>query len=63
MMDEKNILNVSMPADALQYGHRLYATLRNLDNDGFDRLLVETPPDDPAWLAVSDRLRRAAHAP
>jgi L-threonylcarbamoyladenylate synthase len=61
--NEKNIVHVAMPADALQYGHRLYATMRSLDNDEFDRLLVETPPDDPAWLAVADRLRRAAHMP
>jgi L-threonylcarbamoyladenylate synthase len=61
--DDKNMLNVAMPADALQYGSILYATLRNLDNDGFDRLLIEAPPGDPAWLAVADRLRRAAHTP
>jgi L-threonylcarbamoyladenylate synthase len=61
--DDKNILNVAMPAHALQYGSLLYATLRQLDNDGFDRLLVESPPDDPAWLAVADRLRRAAYTP
>jgi L-threonylcarbamoyladenylate synthase len=61
--DDKNMLNVAMPADALQYGRLLYATLRNLDNDGFDRLLIEAPPGDPAWLAVADRLQRAAHAP
>jgi L-threonylcarbamoyladenylate synthase len=61
--DDKNTLNVAMPAHALQYGSLLYATLRQLDNDGFDRLLVESPPDDPAWLAVGDRLRRAAYTP
>jgi L-threonylcarbamoyladenylate synthase len=61
--DKKDILNVTMPLSALQYGSLLYATLRNLDNDGFDRLLVEAPPDDPAWLAVADRLRRAAYIP
>ena len=61
--DDKNILVVTMSADALQYGSLLYATLRSLDNDGFDRLLIEAPPDDPDWLAVADRLRRAAHTP
>jgi L-threonylcarbamoyladenylate synthase len=61
--DDKNMLNVAMPADALQYGSLLYATLRDLDDDGFDRLLIEAPPDDPAWLAIADRLRRAAHTP
>lgn len=61
--DDKNILEVTMSADALQYGSLLYATLRNLDNDGFDWLLIEAPPDAPAWLAIADRLRRAAHTP
>ena len=59
----KDILNVTMPADAVQYGNLLYATLRNLDNGHFDRLLIEAPSDDPAWLAVADRLRRAACTP
>jgi hypothetical protein len=33
-----------------------------LDAAGYDVLLVETPPDTPAWLAVQDRLGRAARA-
>jgi L-threonylcarbamoyladenylate synthase len=61
--DDKNMLNVAMPGDAVQYGSLLYATLRDLDNGGFDRLLIESPPDGPAWLAVADRLRRAAYTP
>jgi L-threonylcarbamoyladenylate synthase len=59
----KDILNVTMPADAVLFGNLLYATLRNLDNGHFDRLLIEAPSDDPAWLAVADRLRRAACTP
>jgi L-threonylcarbamoyladenylate synthase len=38
----------------------LYAALHALDAAGLDAILVEEPPDDPAWLAVRDRLRRAA---
>lgn len=50
-----------MPADAAGYGHLLYATLRRLDGAGHEVILAETPPAGPEWLAVRDRLSRAAH--
>ena len=34
--------------------------MRHLDGHGHQLLLVERPPDDLPWLAVSARLRRAA---
>jgi len=52
---------VRMPADARGYAARLYATLHRLDDEGFERILVELPPDTPEWAGVRDRLRRAAH--
>jgi len=57
--------NVSvMPAEAEAYARLLYARLREIDAADYDILLVETVPDTPAWLAVRDRLRRAAaHCP
>lgn len=51
---------IEAPADATGYAHDLYAHLRALDGGGFERIVVETPPDDPAWAAVRDRLTRAA---
>lgn len=48
------------PADAVAYAHRLYASLRWLDQCGAARILVETPPANEDWRAVNDRLRRAA---
>jgi L-threonylcarbamoyladenylate synthase len=54
------VSHVVMPDDAEAYARMLYATLRRLDAGGFDRLLVESVPDTDAWLAVADRLRRAA---
>jgi L-threonylcarbamoyladenylate synthase len=54
---------VVMPADPVRYAARLYAALHTLDGAGLDRLVVELPPDEEAWLAVRDRLRRAAAAP
>jgi L-threonylcarbamoyladenylate synthase len=49
-----------MPRDAAAYARRLYAALRELDQPGCAQILVEQPPDEAAWLAVRDRLRRAA---
>ena len=51
-----------MPDDPGAYAHELYARLRELDALQVDRLLVEAPPQKAAWLAVRDRLARAAQA-
>ncbi|MFO0688827.1 MAG: Sua5 family C-terminal domain-containing protein [Myxococcota bacterium] len=41
----------------------LYAELRRLDADPqVERIVVVRPPAEPAWHAIHDRLRRAAHA-
>ena len=49
-----------LPADPVGYAHDLYAALRDMDHAGVDMIAVEAIPDDPAWAAVADRLRRAA---
>ena len=49
-----------LAADPVAYAHDLYATLREMDHAGVDLIVVEAPPDRPEWVAVSDRLRRAA---
>ncbi|CAG0930841.1 MAG: threonylcarbamoyl-AMP synthase [Rhodocyclaceae bacterium] len=48
------------PAEPAGFAHDLYASLRALDALGCVRLLVQQPPAGEAWLAVNDRLRRAA---
>jgi L-threonylcarbamoyladenylate synthase len=53
-------LTAVVPAVAAQYARSLYANLRTLDAAGADVILVEMPPDTPAWTGVMDRLRRAA---
>ncbi len=50
------------PGEAAAYARVLYATLRALDGLGRDRIIVEAPPAEEPWVAVSDRLRRAAAA-
>ena len=49
-----------LPSEPAAFAHGLYAALRELDAMGANLLLVERPPDAPDWLAVHDRLRRAA---
>jgi L-threonylcarbamoyladenylate synthase len=34
--------------------------LRELDAQGAERLLIERPPNAPEWIAILDRLQRAA---
>ena len=42
------------------FQRRLYAALHRLDEAGATDVLLESPPDEPEWEAVADRLRRAA---
>jgi L-threonylcarbamoyladenylate synthase len=53
---------IAAPQSADAYAHELYANLRALDRTGADEILIEAPPGDDDWLAVRDRLARAAHA-
>lgn len=48
--------------DAQVYARDLYGILRDLDQKGYSRLVIEQPPDTAAWRAVNDRLGRAAAA-
>jgi L-threonylcarbamoyladenylate synthase len=51
---------VRMPDDPAGYASRLYAALHELDDAGCGVILVDAPPDTPAWAGVRDRLRRAS---
>lgn len=51
---------IAMPLDAKTYAHELYAALRAADHQGFDLILVELPPENSEWIAIHDRLKRAA---
>ncbi|RTL44111.1 MAG: threonylcarbamoyl-AMP synthase [Candidatus Melainabacteria bacterium] len=42
------------------FARDLYQNLRQLDGLKLDRILVETPPVDPHWEGIWDRLRRAS---
>lgn len=53
-------MGLALPADPAAYAQGLYAALRTLDESGASQILVELPPDQPAWQAIHDRLKRAA---
>ena len=49
-----------MPKSGSDYAHNLYSSLRALDNDDIDIILVEQPPQTEEWQAVNDRLKKSA---
>jgi L-threonylcarbamoyladenylate synthase len=51
---------VPMPSDPPGFAAALYATLHALDRRGLDRIIVDEPPATEDWLAIRDRLGRAA---
>ncbi|MGD9647363.1 MAG: L-threonylcarbamoyladenylate synthase [Pirellulales bacterium] len=58
--DRAHLCTVAMPVGPAEYAARLYAALHELEAAGVSSIVVDAPPDLPAWQAVRDRLRRAA---
>ncbi|MEN9791199.1 MAG: hypothetical protein RLZZ63_857 [Gemmatimonadota bacterium] len=58
---ESTVQHLLLPADAAGYAAELYHALHRCDDAGCTHIVVERPPDDPAWEGVRDRLTRAAH--
>jgi L-threonylcarbamoyladenylate synthase len=54
------VRGVLLPLDAEVVAARLYALLHELDEAGFERIVMERPPEGEAWLAIRDRLQRAS---
>ncbi|HET6479769.1 MAG TPA: L-threonylcarbamoyladenylate synthase [Actinoplanes sp.] len=50
----------TLSADPREYAADLYAALHRLDDAGVATILVQEPPPTEDWLAVRDRLGRAA---
>ncbi len=59
---ERGVFRFSMPVAPEDYAQCLYATLRQADDAQLDYLIVEQVPEGEEWLAINDRLRRAANA-
>jgi L-threonylcarbamoyladenylate synthase len=51
---------LTLPPDAARAARALYATLRDLDAEGYDTIVATLPADTEANAAVRDRLMRAA---
>lgn len=49
-----------LSADPREFAADLYAALHRLDDAGVATILIQEPPDGEDWLAVRDRLARAA---
>jgi L-threonylcarbamoyladenylate synthase len=56
----ENVRIVPMPTDPRTYANQLYKVLHDLDWAELDRIIVGLPPATDEWLAVRDRLLRAA---
>jgi L-threonylcarbamoyladenylate synthase len=59
-LDPARGVALAMPVDPGTYAAQLYTALHTLDASGVARIVVAMPPPGEAWLAVHDRLRRAA---
>lgn len=56
----KGIILRLLPNNPLDYGYQMYSVMRGLDSKGVDVILATVPPAGNEWLAVRDRLCRAA---
>jgi len=50
---------ITLPEDPARYARYIYAILRELDSRNLDAIYIQMPPDQPQWVAIRDRLRRA----
>jgi len=53
--------SIRLSGHPAEYAHELYASLRTLDDEKADVIVVQAVPDTAQWHGVHDRLRRAAH--
>jgi L-threonylcarbamoyladenylate synthase len=49
-----------IPHDAEAFARALYSELHRCDAAGAELIVMEAPPGEPAWAAITDRLQRAA---
>ena len=50
---------VEVPSNSATFANRLYRSLRDLDQQGWDLILFPEPPAGEEWDGVRDRLQRA----
>lgn len=59
---QDKVVVIFMPNDPEAYATRLYSALHSLDEAHVDRIVVDALPSALDWLAIRDRLNRAATA-
>jgi L-threonylcarbamoyladenylate synthase len=59
-VQKERCLVFTMPSQAASYATVLYDTLHGADRAGVEYIILDLPPDTEEWLAVRDRLHRAA---
>lgn len=60
LMESPMIRTIPMPLNAIPYGAHLYAALHTADACKPLAIFVERPPEGPEWMAIHDRLGKAA---
>lgn len=58
--ERERLLLKRLPAEPVAYARALYATLHELDEAGVESIVITRPPQEASWLAIHDRLTRAA---
>ncbi len=51
---------IVMSGEPHPFAHELYITLRELDKQGFKKIIIEEVPQTDAWLGICDRISRGA---
>ena len=59
---EQSIAVAILSKDPRIYARDFYAVLRRLDGLSLDEIVIELPPDEPAWAAIRDRIIRATNS-
>jgi L-threonylcarbamoyladenylate synthase len=54
-------VELPLPPDPAAAAETLYRRLHELDQQGYDWIAIDLPPDTPEWAGVRDRIIRAAH--
>ena len=54
-------IRLDMPDDPATYAEQFYRKLHDLDQQNYDWIAIELPPDTPEWAGVRDRITRAAN--
>jgi L-threonylcarbamoyladenylate synthase len=61
LQNNSRVVWCKLPEDATGYAAQLYATMRQLDGENLQEILIEAVPADEVWWAIINRLERATY--